>query len=537
MCPSNRCRGLRKRSHAAADRAVHVPGGDAGRGVQFVARDLLPKFYARGGFDPAWTDRGKIDQLYELADLAFREGLDKRDYMLDTLSSLLPAQGLPQDIANRMDVDLLATEIFIRIGYQLRFGKLDPHKLFKDWNFDRELEAGVDPLKTIQAAIESPSLVEFVARYMERGPLYRRLVQTLAEYRAIERQGGWGEIPAGPAIREGDEGDRVRLLGNRLSVTGDFGSDDDGNPGAVFDRAMKNAVEAFQARHALEADGIAGRKTLAALNVPVDHRIDQLRASLERGRWIFDSYRTTPDFILVNIAAARTTFVRNHEFIWDALVQIGKPYRQTPVFRGQLEYVVINPTWTVPPTILRKDILPRLKEDALAYLRDKDMEVLDRSGNAVEPSSIDWSKVLSGSFPYTLRQRPGPNNALGRIKFIFPNSHFVFLHDTPHRDLFERASRAFSSGCVRVENPFVLAELVLDDPGKWNASTFEQVLARKRTRTVHLAKPLPVFLLYWTAMVTPGGSVQFFDDVYGRDALELEALARPPSIDLPPGKL
>ena len=155
------------------------------------------------------------------------------------------------------------------------------------------------------------------------------------------------------------------------------------------------------------------------------------------------------------------------------------------------------------------------------------------SGNVIDPASIDWAQVSARNFPYMIRQRPGPKNALGRIKFIFPNSHFVFLHDTPSRALFERADRTFSSGCVRVKDPFELAELVLDEPEKWNASTFEAELARKKTRVVHLANPLPVFLLYWTAEGSPDGSVRYVEDVYGRDKVVLEALARPPSIDLP----
>lgn len=212
---------------------------------------------------------------------------------------------------------------------------------------------------------------------------------------------------------------------------------------------------------------------------------------------------------------------------------VGKPYRQTPVFRGDIRYMELNPTWTVPPTILRKDILPAVKRDP-GYLAEKNISVIDRDGKIVDPSTVNWQDYTRG-VPYTLRQKPGPRNALGRIKFIFPNEHFVFLHDTPSRGLFDRAERAFSSGCIRVENPMAFAELLmdLDNQSDWDQAALEKVLDTRQTRRIHMKTPMPVLILYLTASVDTGNRVLFMRDVYDRDAELLQALDSDVRIELP----
>jgi murein L,D-transpeptidase YcbB/YkuD len=258
------------------------------------------------------------------------------------------------------------------------------------------------------------------------------------------------------------------------------------------------------------------------MNVTVDQRIDQIRVNLERIRWVIRDLED--EFVITNIAAFRTYLIRDQQVVWSARSQVGRYYRQTPVFKGQMKYLQFNPTWTVPPGILRKDILPRVLEDP-AYLATKNMDLIDRDGNKVDPASVDWSRYGAGRLPpYQFVQRPGPTNALGRVKFIFPNSHFVFLHDTPSKSLFERTERSFSSGCIRVENPFEFAELLLDDPAKWNADTIQQMLDSEKPRTVFLKEPMTVMLLYSTVGVADEEVVRFYNDIYQRDARVLEPL-------------
>lgn len=342
-------------------------------------------------------------------------------------------------------------------------------------------------------------------------------------------------MPEGATLRQGDTDARIPALRSRLLASGDLAPAADATSGQ-FDAELDAAVARFQARHDLDADGVVGRNTYAALNVPLTRRIDQLRASLERVRWAFDEIQLVSDkAIVVNIASAEVAVLAEPDgrALFRARAQVGKPYRQTPVFKGDLQYLQVAPTWTVPPTILRKDVLPKLKADALGYLESKNMDLLTQDGTIVDPATVDFSQIGARGFPYIVRQRPGPWNALGQIKFIFPNSHFVFLHDTPSRALFERAERTFSSGCIRVERPFELAELVLDDP-EWDRDSLKALVDAQAPRNLHLKTPMPVFLIYWTAMVEEDGTVRFPPDVYGRDEKLLEAMNAPPLIDLAP---
>lgn len=209
---------------------------------------------------------------------------------------------------------------------------------------------------------------------------------------------------------------------------------------------------------------------------------------------------------------------------------VGRLLRQTPVFRGSMTYLELNPTWTVPPTILREDILPRVRRDP-GYLAAENITLLDREGRPVDPYSVDWPNLRA--VPYTFRQEPGPRNALGEVKFMFPNEHFVFIHDTPSRELFRRADRLISSGCIRIEDPLSLAEILLGNPGRWNEQTLKAAIATGRTQQVRLPEPWPVLILYWTAEPDHDGGVRFLRDVYNRDARVLAALDGDVTIELP----
>jgi murein L,D-transpeptidase YcbB/YkuD len=264
----------------------------------------------------------------------------------------------------------------------------------------------------------------------------------------------------------------------------------------------------------LESDGAVGAGTIAELNVPVSERIRQLRVNLDRGRVLL--HDLPERFVVVNIAGFTAYLIKGQDIEWSTRVQVGKPYRKTPLFRSEINYLVFNPTWTVPPGIIRSDILPAAKKDPASITR-RGLKVLDSAGREVDPASVDWSRFTSG-IPYTLRQDPGPNNALGRVKLMFPNDYFVYLHDTPSQALFDKADRAFSSGCVRVERALELAERVLDDPAEWNAQSIDAVIRGGKLQNVTLKRRMPVLLAYWTAWVDPEGSVNFRRDLYGQDA-------------------
>jgi murein L,D-transpeptidase YcbB/YkuD len=230
--------------------------------------------------------------------------------------------------------------------------------------------------------------------------------------------------------------------------------------------------------------------------------------------------------VFVNLAGYQVYYLRDHKIVWSAPAIIGKPYRETPIFRSEITYLVLNPTWTVPPTILANDMLPAQRRNR-SYLNRKGIQVVDRNGRTVPTASIDWSTARPGNFPYQLVQGPGPDNALGRVKFMFPNSYSVYLHDTPSRSLFEKSDRAFSSGCIRVERPLELAALLLEGKPGWDAAAIDRAVASGTLQNVNLPEPVPILLAYWTAWVDRSGTLQLRNDLYGRDPQVAKALAEP----------
>ncbi|MEZ5559780.1 MAG: L,D-transpeptidase family protein [Pseudomonadales bacterium] len=499
------------------------------QGMPLVTAPLLARFYAHRDYQPAWRDPQLVEQLIELIAGAAADGLDPEDYRLSLLQALAPRPESRLDGQLQRDLDLLYSASLLKLAYHERFGKVNPESLSSTWNFQRELPSGVDPVARLSEAVDSGDLREFQRANINRGPLYQNVRTALARYRGIAAAGGWPTVPAGPTLRTGDRDARVPALRQRLEITGDLPATETQIDDPLrFDASVETAVQAFQTRHNLDMDGAVGPATLAAMNVPVADRIDQLRLTLERARWIVNDADTS--VVIVNIAAAEVYVLEQGAVIWKRRAMVGRSYRQTPLFRGVMTYLEINPTWTVPPGILRNDILPQVRKDP-GHLARSNMTLLDQAGNVVDPHSVDWS-TLKG-MPYTFRQEPGPNNALGRIKFMFPNEHFVFLHDTPNRELFERPERTFSSGCIRVEDPFSLAAVLLRDPTNWDEKTVKDAVAAAQTRRVRLAQPWPVYLLYWTAEADEAGMARFFPDVYARDARVLEALNGPVRIDLP----
>ena len=313
----------------------------------------------------------------------------------------------------------------------------------------------------------------------------------------------------------------MAALRDRLVMTGDL--KEAASAGAeVFDETLEQAVKGFQERHGLEVDGAVGPGTLAAMNVPVEDKIDQIRVNLERGRWVLPGLEER--FIIVNIAGFRTYVVKDDEEIWTTRSIVGTPFRKTPVFREDMNHLVFNPTWTVPRGILGRSILPKAQEDP-SFLTEKNFTVVDSDGKQVDLKSVKWSKYSAKDFPYQVVQAPGPNNALGQVKFMFPNKYAVYLHDTPEKPLFERSERAFSSGCIRIDNPLDLAELLLRNQNGWDRKRIEEVIASGEIMTVNLDNPMPVLLLYWTVDKSPeDGAIVFMKDIYERDAKILEAL-------------
>jgi len=501
-------------------------------GVDIAAGNLLAEVYERRNFAPNWTNSDEILELITAIKNADKDGLKTADYHLEEVEFVYRELGAGNLTSSRerAALDVMLTDSLFRLGYHQRLGKVNPQNLDSMWNFKREL-SDQSPSVVMQQAMDSPSLIEFIDNLIQRGPVYRGLQKALAEYRELAASGGWPSITDGPTLKPGATDTRLDAIARRLAVTGDIPDMQTFAAITEYDEVLEAGVRKFQARHGLASDGVIGPATLRAMNVPIEHRIEQLRLNLERARWVFDDI--SENFIIVNIAGFRAYLIRDSKITWVTKVQVGKTYHQTPVFRDEMKYVVFNPTWTVPYSIATKEMLPRIKNDP-SYFEDRDFDVKDRSGEIVDPTDIDWPTLSQGNFPYTFVQRPGPRNALGRIKFIFPNEHSVYLHDTPSKFLFDNAERAFSHGCVRVSNPFELAELILGPQG-WDTKKITATLDSAETTTVYLPEPLPVLLLYWTAEIGPSGDIHFYSDVYERDQRIIKSLNEPFKNELPSG--
>jgi len=489
--------------------------GDA----RLAAARLIPLLCERFEFQPAWTDRAMVERLLDGVRGAASHGLDPNDYHLQAIESRIAAgQWQSSDPVAHAELELLLTDSLARLAFTLHFGKLDPEQLDPVWNLSREWN-GADPVGLFEQTLRSGRIREFLEAAPPQYPFYGRLREALARYRAIEAAGGWPAVPEGGGLKPGASDPRVPALRTRLEIEGDLAPREVADS-TLFDAEVEAAVRRFQERTGLESDGVLGKRTMAELNVPVGRRIEQLRASLERARWVFRDVEE--DLLLVDIAGFKLHLFREGEEIWVSRVQVGKPYTSTPIFKAAMTHLVFNPTWTVPPGILNKEVLPAARRDP-SYLGAHNMSVVRSDGSVVDPSTVDWS----GRFPYSIRQEPGPKNSLGRVKFMFPNEYFVYLHDTPSKQLFDRADRAFSHGCIRVADPLRLAELVLAGTEGWNRAVIDRVVASQQTTTVFLKKHLTVMLLYWTAEVTRLGTVLFSEDIYERDGAVIAGLNHP----------
>ncbi|MFO8098305.1 MAG: L,D-transpeptidase family protein [Salinibacter sp.] len=493
---------------------------------------LLTRFYVGRRFEPAWTDdtapTPRADSLVAALRAAEQHGLRPSDYQVSTLDSLravLQAQadaGEPLDPRRLSDFELLCTDGFFLYGTHLLHGRLDSETHTPIGTADRRAD---DLLNQLRAVEDGTPLRTALATLAPSNPEYTALTRLRAEYQSIASEGNWPTLPDGPKLERGVQSDRVPPLRRRLQATDDL-SDTAAADRTVFDSTLAVAVTRFQARHGLDTDGIVGPATRAALNVPVADRIQQLEVNLERWRWLPRDLGTP--HVRVNIAGFELQVMEKDTEVLKMRVVAGTPYRQTPVFSDQISYLVFNPYWNLPTRIATQDKLPAFKSDP-SRVDAQGYEVLRGWGadaRPIDPSTIDWDRLSASNFPYRLRQRPGPQNALGQVKFMFPNAYSVYLHDTPARALFGRSERSFSSGCIRVERPLDLAAFLLRENEGWSPARIRSTVGGSREQTVVLNRNVPVHLLYWTAWMD-GDTAQFRRDVYSRDGPVATALRRP----------
>ncbi len=490
--------------------------------------DLMP-FYQQRGYvpafsgDPARLERGRA--VLGALMRADREGLDPAYYeveRLSVLSGLGTAAGTMPRPVDQAEFELRLARALVHYALDVSEGRAGP---------EHEQAGGVrrigptPPTPLLQAAASTPDLGRWLDSLPPDSPHYVRLRTALAEWRAKLGQVVWTPVPAGRRLQRGSAGPEVVALRRRLIEEGLLSPP--AHPGqlsALYDESLTGPVRAFQARYGLGADGVVGERTFRALNATVAQRVEQIRINMERRRWL---PRDLGDrYVFVNLADFTLKVVDQDRTIHTSRVVVGSPYTSTPMMSHDISYVVLNPYWNVPQSILFREMLPHLRRDPdwLAKERLRLFSGWGADAFEVDPRQVDWSAVTEATWRFRVRQDSGPDNSLGVIKFMFPNPDHIYLHDTPSKNLFRRSVRAFSHGCIRVEDPLALADVLLASQG-WPRARLEQVVeGGKPEQIVRLKKPTPIHLAYITAWVDKSGELLLLDDIYGRDTLLKQAL-------------
>jgi murein L,D-transpeptidase YcbB/YkuD len=496
-------------------------------GEQVYTPFLVKSFYESRNYLPAWSKDGRLtqaDTLVSAVEAAYDDGLTPAYYHLHILKTLIrdvekEEDGMP-DQPRLAALDILLTDAFLTLGCHLSGGCVDPVTLQQEWFAKGR---NLDVASVLAQALKKKQIREALAGLRPAQDSYAGLSSALAEYRTSQSKGGWLSVPDGPFIKEGSRGVRVIALRKRLAVSGDLRAGG-AKKSDIFDKKLQQSVIVFQKRHGLRADGVVGPETLTALNIPIGKRIRQIELNLERLRWVGGNLGQRA--VVINIANFELDATEGGKPVLSMKVVVGKPYWDTPVFIGKMTYLVLNPSWNVPDSIAKDELLAKIKKDP-HYLSTQQIAVLRGWGKEeeeIDPEAVDWSRVTSKNLIYRFCQRPGPLNPLGKIKFMLPNKFNIYLHDTPAKGLFSEHVRTFSHGCTRVEKPLELAVYVLQDDPEWTRERLLAALEEGKEEIVRLTHPVNVYFLYLTAWVDNNGALQFRNDIYDRDSRLDEAL-------------
>ncbi len=461
----------------------------------------LQVFYQQQKEALVWSARGRLAALQAQLRLLADDGLDPARYPL------------PQDTAggNTLCSDIEISRQYLQALQDLHSGRLQQARFEPLW----QAQPPTRDVDTELLTLAATGLQDMALAFDQARPnveLYRSLRRAYAARRQ-EPLAHWPAIGGGPLLRPGMEDARVPALAQRLLAEGYLESPPAG-PEKTYGEELSHAVEHFQRSHSLQADGVIGPGTLTELNISPALRREQLRINLERFRWLAPDL--APEGVLVNVAAAQLSVYHDGAPVWQTRLQVGRADRQTPLLKSRVTRLTLNPTWTVPPTIMREDKLPAIRQNP-TYLSQQNLQILDSEGHPLAAEAIDWERPGN----IMLRQDAGPRNPLGKIVLRFPNPFSVYLHDTPSQPLFAKGPRAFSSGCVRVEQPLHLRDLLLTAAERTRT---DELLASGTTHEYRLAVPVPILLGYWTVQVDSSGALLYAPDIYGHDPLLLKAL-------------
>lgn len=492
--------------------------------------ELLFEFYSQREFKEAWTKDGKLTgyayELRYLIRLAKYDGLMPEDYHLPKIDEFFEAMEQDTVLASETEmaaIDIMLTDAFILYAGHLFKGKVDPDRAMTGWNIERK-SSKPKILFALRNALEEGQIRSHLEEFRPKFMIYPRMRRSLMMYYEKEKEMGapWKPVAIRTAIKPNERHAAIPVIRERLIFWNEL-DDYKWEEPELYDSLMLAGVQSFQRKNGLNPDGVVGNATIRALNKSPQDLIRQVSVNLERIRWLPDT--TLQEFVLVNIANFSMDYIRNRDTLLHSKAIVGRAYRKTPVFNAPMTYLVFSPTWTIPPTILRNDVIPAVKRD-IRYLANNNMRILTYSGKEVDPQTIDWNRVSASKFPYMIRQDPGPNNSLGLVKFMFPNRYNVYIHDTPAKGLFARDDRALSSGCIRINQPTEFAQLLLADQPLWTVDRIRMAMTSGREQTVMLKKQVPVIILYLTFWTAADGTPMVRNDLYDRDDDLYEHLTR-----------
>jgi murein L,D-transpeptidase YcbB/YkuD len=488
----------------------------------------LQLFYVNRFYDPAWFIRNSFSNngfdLLNYIRQVGQQGLQPNDYHLYLIEEYFKKvlSSAATDTTDLMKLDVLLTDAFLLLGSHLYYGKVDPEKEGVNWKMQRK-----DPELRLDLKLEEALMENEVDHELNMlAPGYRSywmMKEELAFFLKLDEQ-LWPVIQSDKAVKPGDSSQIIPKIRERLIKLRYKLSD---SVSIVIDDELEEQLKMFQDDWGLNADGVVGKTTLEYLNCLPLKLMGQLKVNMERFRWL--PSQVTEKHIIVNIANFKLDLIAGTDTLISMRAVVGKETRKTPVFNESMTYIVFSPTWTVPNTILQEDVIPELLKGP-GYLIKKNMKLLRNDGTELAYSDVDWSTISTSNFPYMVRQDPGPGNSLGRVKFMFPNDYNVYIHDTPSKSFFAHDARAVSSGCIRVEDPFDLAVLLLSDLPGWSPDSIRTAMQQAKEQTVLLKVPVDVMVIYLTAWTDGKDRIQFRNDVYQNDEKVLVALNQKPEV-------
>jgi murein L,D-transpeptidase YcbB/YkuD len=491
------------------------------RDRQLTQIGVVFPFYSQRQFEPIWAKEGKLTSLaYELR-FEIRQvtddALNPESYHLTLIEAFFEsyekklASGSPLAGVELAELELLLSDAYFRLALDLDLGRVDPSKLKAKWGIPRKTQSKDYGVLLTQAALVQDLRTILISLYPNT-PSYRKgklRLRQLEEY--AQKQGAWKPIKSDRAVRLGESSPILPQVRERLGFWG-FSPKDVVKDPKLYDSLLLDQVQAFQVQRGLQADGILGPSTLVALNTSPAQLMDKIRVNLERMRWVPADF-FEKEAVLVNIPSFQAVYRLGVDTLFSTKVIVGTVKNQTPIFTSPMSYIVLSPYWNIPPSIARKETLPAIRRNS-GYLNANHMEVVNTAGQPVSLSQVNWK---ASPFPYLIRQKPGEHNALGLVKFMFPNPYNVYLHDTPSKQLFDREVRAFSHGCIRMEHPETFAAILLNDRQEWPVERMQEVMHQGKEEIVTLTNKIPVAILYFTFLVSPTGAPVFYEDIYGRD--------------------